>query len=49
MFPHPCGTLSHYRDSRASVLVLVFTSEPHMSTIFHIACHLCWENIQKDW
>ena len=49
MFPHLRGTFSHYIESRASVLVIMFTSEPHMSAIFHIACHLSWENIQKDW
>ena len=40
MFPHPRGTFSHYTESRASVLVIMFTSKPHMSAIFHIACHL---------
>ena len=48
MCQHPRGTFSHYRESRASMLVIMFTSEPHMSAIFHISCHLSWENIQTD-
>ena len=48
MFPHPRGTFSHYSESWASVLVIMFTSKPHMSAIFHIARHLSWENIQRD-
>ena len=31
MFLHPHGTFSHYIENRASVLVIMFTSEPHMS------------------
>ena len=49
MFQHPHGMFSHYRESQASVLIVMVTSKPHMSAIFHIACHLSWENIQKDW
>ena len=36
-------------QSWASVLVIMFTSKPHMSAIFQFARHLSWENIQKDW
>ena len=34
-------------QSWASVLVIMFTSEPFMSAIFHIARHKSWEKIQK--
>ena len=36
-------------QSQAIVLVLMFARKPHMSAIYHIACHLSWESIQKDW
>ena len=35
-------------QSQASVLVIMFTSKPCMSTIFDIARHLIWESIQMD-
>ena len=35
-------------QSRASVLVIMFTSEPHTFTIFDVVRHLSWRNIQKD-
>ena len=36
-------------QSQASVLVIMFISQPHMSAKFDIARYLSWENIQKDW
>ena len=48
MFQHPRGMFLHNNESMASVLVIMFTGEPHMSAIFLIVQHLSWNNIQWD-
>ena len=48
MFQLPRGTFLPYNKSRASVLVIMCTSEPHMSAIFHIVRYLSSKNTQKE-
>ena len=48
MFQHPRGMFLHNEECWPSVLVIMFTSKPHMIAIFHIANQISWENIQKD-
>jgi hypothetical protein len=36
------------QQSQASMQENIFTSKPHMSTIFHIGRQLGWKNIQMD-